>query len=78
MQRYRYPFTAVEGKRPFAGERLLGVEPSKASSPLAVARGKLGAPRPQTRSEVWESATREAVEAEKARGGAPTILREQA
>lgn len=75
QQRYKYPFVAPEGKQFFAGERLLGVQPSKASSPLATGRGKLGSPRTQMQSGLWDNATQEAVEKEKARKGKPTPVK---
>lgn len=72
LQRYKYPFISPEGKQVFAGERLLGITPSKESSPLATGRGKLGSPRTQIRSNIWDKATQEAVEKEKARKGSLT------
>jgi len=51
QQRYKYPVVVPGGKQVLlAGERLLGIQPNKESSPLATARGKLGSPRTQTRS----------------------------
>lgn len=71
QQRFKYAYIAPEGRKLFAGQRLAGV-PAAGQSPLAIARGRLGSPRKLQVSEIWERATRDAVEREKARGGQPT------